>query len=139
MYRVIKEALETVPELAPQMTAQGPKPRIIPLSDLVATSDAPFVMVASMGATEEKALDGKVMWTDERFELAFEAETIDQCISICEKAQEALEALEGSELSEKYILSVEITRTKNDGLNEATLLMVRPISVTIRWWPLDEE
>ncbi len=136
MYRVIKEALETVPELAPQMTAQGPKPRIIPLSDLVSASDAPFALVTSMGATKEKVLDGATLWTDERFELAFEAETIDQCISICEAAQEALEKLEQKKLpSGQYISSVEINRTKNDGLNEATLLMVRPISVTIRWWP----
>lgn len=138
MYQAIRGALESIPALAPVETPQGQTTKIIPLSDLVTALDAPFVMLASVASADEKALDGTVMWTDERFELAFEAETIDECVDICSHAQDVLEALEGTvTASGKHIDLVECSRTKNDGLNQATMLMTRPLTVDFRWWQDD--
>lgn len=135
MYFAVKTALENVPELAPVETEDGIIARVLPVSELVSELMGPFCILTSRGEEDTYALNGDLMWTDETFEMGFEAEHLLDAIDIAAAARQELEALSQTITPDgRWIASAKCERLDSDAYDVATKLMRRGMRCTIRWY-----
>lgn len=125
IYKVVREALESVPELAG---------KVRPVAECVDDIESPFCIFGRRSSTPVRVMSGATVYTVDVYELGFEAETIDEADALSRAAGALLEDLADTEPEPGLrVLAVGLRQEEPDALNAATGLMRTALTVTLSW------